>query len=53
VKPLRERGAARRYRFKDADIVTRCGEQISNAVAHQTAADHAYFPLGHLHLNAK
>ena len=50
LQPLRQRCTNLRHRLEHADGVTRGGEQISNAMAHQTAADNAYFLRTHLYL---
>jgi hypothetical protein len=42
-QPLRHGRANLRHRLQHADGVTRSGEQISNAMTHQAAADNAYF----------
>ncbi len=50
-EPPRQRCAALRVRLEDADLVTRRGQQIGYAVAHQAAADYADFLLVHVSLS--
>jgi len=45
TQPLRQRIAQIGKRFKHIDVMTSRSEQISDAVAHQAAADHADFLL--------
>jgi hypothetical protein len=45
LQPPRQRFAHLGKRFKHVDVMTRRGEQIGNAVAHQTATDDANFLL--------
>jgi hypothetical protein len=52
LQTLGQRAADLRCRFEHTDLVAGRGEKISNAVAHQAAADHAYFLLTHLCLGA-
>jgi hypothetical protein len=47
-QPLRHGCANLRHRLEHADGVTRSGEQISDAMTHQAAADNAYFLPTHL-----
>ena len=43
LQPLRQRGANVRIRLEQADRMACRSEQVSDAVAHQAAADHADF----------